>query len=84
MGCRILEEREDGRAVLYCSTTGWAVGPVFRSYEQAQKFLDWLRDTPNEEKTVLGLSKSDPRNYTESVLERLYSRFLMEVPDETL
>jgi len=83
MGCRILKG-EEGRAVLYCSTTDWAFGPVFWSYEQAERFLAWLRETPNEEKTLMGLSKSDPRSYEESALERLYSRFCREDHDETL
>jgi len=79
MGCRILAEKHDGRAVLYCSTTGWAFGPVFSSYEEAERFLTWLRETPNEERTIIGLSKSDPRSYEESVLERLYSKFCGEI-----
>lgn len=77
MGCRILVERRDGRAVLYCSTTQWAFGPLFRNEEQAERFLVWLRDTPNQFQTLLGLPKSDPRSYPESVLETLYSKFRM-------
>lgn len=73
-----MEEKEEGRAVLYCSTTGWAFGPVFRSSDEAERFLTWLRETPNQEKTLLGLSKSDPRSYDEPVLERLYWNFRTE------
>jgi hypothetical protein len=86
MGCRIFREKNDGHAVLYCSTTDWAFGPVFRNYAQAVKFLDWLAVTPNEEKTLMCLSKGDPRrgdprSYEDDALERLYSKFLAEVPE---
>jgi hypothetical protein len=84
MGCRILGSKSGGQAVLYCSTTMFTFGPVFGSYQEAERFLDWLRGTPNEETTILGLSKSDPRSYHEGALERLYSKFRAEVPDETL
>lgn len=76
MGCRILGSKSGGQVALYCSTTMFAFGPVFASYEEAERFLAWLRDTPNGEKTILGLSKSDPRSYTEKSLETLYSKFL--------
>jgi len=82
MGCRILEEKDGRQAVLYCSTSGWAFGPVFYQTDEmdagevAEAFLKWLRKTPNEEKTILGLSKDDPRSYEEGALQRLYSEFL--------
>lgn len=45
MGVRILHgDRRRGYelSVLYCSTTGWAFGPVFPSAEHAEAFLDWF------------------------------------------
>lgn len=64
MGCRILEEKNYGRAVLYCSTVGVAFGPVFASTEEASAFLEWLG--------------SDPRLMTESELTGKYNDFLGE------
>jgi hypothetical protein len=40
MGVRILEG--DGMAVLYCSTSMWAFGPIFEDGDQPQEFLEWL------------------------------------------
>jgi len=38
MGIRIIEG-EVGHAVLYCSTTMWAFGPLFVDREEAETFL---------------------------------------------
>ncbi len=50
MGVRILVGREQGceneQAVLFCSTTGWAFGPLFESETEAEEFLEWYRDDP--------------------------------------
>ena len=47
MGIHTLEGELDGGprtgAVLVCSTTGWAFGPVFRSAEDAERFQAWSR-----------------------------------------
>ena len=45
MGVRILQGNGEGdsdHAVLYCSVTDWAFGPLFADYDEAQAFLDWL------------------------------------------
>jgi hypothetical protein len=42
MGVRIVEDVGADMAVLYCSTSMWAFGPVFEDSEQAEDFLDWL------------------------------------------
>lgn len=66
MGVRILHGQCS--AVLYCSTTDWAFGPVFGdtdthdAEERAEAFCDWL-------------SPKDPRDMDDSELERLYIRF---------
>jgi hypothetical protein len=70
MGVHILSD--DGRrdypgssAVLYCSTTDWAFGPVFSgdddhdASERAEAFCRWLR--------------IDPRTLTDTELEAKYS-----------
>lgn len=61
MGVQVLEEYNGGRAVLYCSTTDWAFGPVFASTDHAQSFLTWLY--------------TDPRGLTDSQLESKYSQW---------
>jgi hypothetical protein len=40
MGVRITTGSE---AVLYCSTTMWAFGPVFDDYDDAEAFLEWWK-----------------------------------------
>lgn len=60
MGVRILEGRKinDGPnagtgAVLYCSTSGIALAPMFEDGAEAQRFLDWFDGDPrtDEDKT---------------------------------
>ena len=63
MGCRILEDKENG-AVFYCSTTGWAFGPVMDDEEEAEEFMNWLH--------------GDPRSYTEKDLLNAYAKFRTE------
>jgi len=53
MGVRILEGTKinDGPnagtgAVLYCSTSGIAMAPMFTDGVEAQRFLDWFKDDP--------------------------------------
>lgn len=67
MGVRILTDTQSDypQAVLYCSTSDWAFGPVFSgngehdAEERAAAFLRWLPD--------------DPRRLTESELETAYA-----------
>jgi hypothetical protein len=86
MGCRIIVGREDsgnGRecAVLYCSTTGQAFGPVLDSLEEAEEFMEWLesdnsrwvrRQTPRRENPH---HTCDPRAYSDMALRDLYDAF---------
>jgi len=52
MGVRIIGD--DETAVMYCSTTDWAFGPVFSdkdehsAFERIESFLRWLRVDPRE------------------------------------
>jgi hypothetical protein len=63
MGVRIMQGDQpyDG-AVLYCSTSMWAFGPVFEDEDKAQEFLDWL--------------EVDPRKLDQSQLQSKYHDFL--------
>ncbi len=74
MGCRIIEGFEGGCAdttvaVLFCSTTGWAFGPLFEDLEDAQSFLDWL--SAREDR--------DPRNLPDHELGDYFKEFRKEV-----
>lgn len=69
MGVRILSDHDFALAVLYCSTSDTAFGPVFYgrtgkqdAQERASAFLDWL-------------SPIDARHYTESELRAKYNDF---------
>ena len=50
MGVRIIEDKEERMAVLYCSTTMWTFGPVFYENDSGDKsagemalaFVRWL------------------------------------------
>lgn len=50
MGCRIIEGQEGGTGdpveVFFCSSEGWAFGPVMGEGE-AQTFQDWLAREKN-------------------------------------
>ena len=68
MGVRILEGDTGGgyrNAVLYCSTTDWAFGPLFEDADEAQAFLDWLGVT-------------DPRTLADNELATKVSQFRVE------
>lgn len=64
MGVRIMTgANESDGAVLYCSTSMWAFGPIFEDAESAQAFLEWLG--------------TDPRLLTDSQLERKHSEWMI-------
>jgi hypothetical protein len=73
MGVRILsDQRQDyltiSHAVLYCSTSDWAFGPVFYgddehdAHERAESFCRWLGDR-------------EPRRMNDRELEAAYSEW---------
>ena len=59
MGVRILQGAEPGsaytQAVLYCSTSDWAFGPVFYgddehdAFDRAHMFCKWLNETGHKD-----------------------------------
>lgn len=70
---------EDG-AVLYCTTSDWAFGPLFRSVEHAVNFLEWLRRHPHPYQTIPILGPLlrhgiDPREFDQSNLETIVSEW---------
>jgi hypothetical protein len=63
MGVRILQgDKSHDGAVLYCSVSMWAFGPVFEDEDEAQQFLNWL--------------DVDPRKLSEPELHVKYLEFL--------
>lgn len=77
MSIEILEQ--NGRAVMICTTTDWAFGPVFDGKDEVLSFLQWLKANPQPDRMVtrlLGLNADDPRSYDDGELERLYLEWL--------
>ena len=74
MGVRILHDRHNSLAALYCSTTDVAFGPVFTdgdardSDERAEAFIKWLR--------------TDARRFTDAALLAKYSVWLAQESEQ--
>lgn len=78
MSVRTVHEVAAGVACLYCSTTGWAFGPVFNSRDEAEDFLAWL-----EAGELAGaLDSADPRRYRDQELARLHGEWEADVEYE--
>jgi len=58
---QILEDKESGQAVFFCSTSDWAFGPLFPSREAAELFL--------------ATDPRDPRLMPDSELEDSFNKF---------
>lgn len=91
MGCHIAHDRQNNVAILYCSTTDWAFGPVFLDHaehdadERAEAFLRWLADTetwPAYEKEPIQTGRRDPRQLTEAGLMAAYQAWAAQEADQ--
>lgn len=94
MAVNILHDVTEDQAVLYCSTSDWAFGPVFYgpdADEKAMRFRDWFFTGKALKKAaeigvrpigILGADGDDPRDYREHDLERLYLAWWDEYVDE--
>jgi hypothetical protein len=91
MACHIAHDRQANLALLYCSTTDWAFGPVFLdtddhdAAERAEAFLRWLQETdawPRFEKEPLQTGGRDPRLLTESGLQAAYTAWRAQEADQ--
>lgn len=71
MGCRILVGCEQGTeresAVLFCSTSGIAFGPLMQSEEEAEAFIAYC-----------GQHGGDPRKFSSKELMDLWDQFFKE------
>jgi hypothetical protein len=74
MGCRVISAHMGAIAVMYCSTTDWAFGPVFydntehSADERIESFMRWL---------VI-----DPRSLPERDLESKYSEWRLQEKEQ--
>lgn len=98
MGVRILyDDSSVGQACLYCSTSGWAFGPVFMDgdhalgdrsgLDRAQAFLAWLDTYTPEPADLNALGRvrgwrHDPRELEESGLERAFGIWLAQEAEQ--
>lgn len=79
MGVRILSDRENDRACLFCSTSEWAFGPTFGdafgrdAEERAEAFLRWLPTNISQFDMHPLASGRDARSLTDAGLERAYA-----------
>jgi len=94
MGCRIIHDRDQNYAVLYCSTTMRTFdGPIFSdsedhahdAEERAEAFCRWLDSTDTwwqYERHALLSGRRDPRQLTAAGLERAYSDWLAQEAEQ--
>lgn len=91
MGCHIAHDRNQNLAVLYCSTSDWAFGPVFTDTddhdadERAEAFLRWLRESDawwTFERGPVQSNRRDPRELTERGLEMAYAAWRTQEADQ--
>jgi hypothetical protein len=83
---------DDNQAVFYCSTSGWAFGPVFVSQgihdadERAEAFLRWLEDTDAwvsfAKEPLWDGRRRDPRVLTDRGLSDAYGAWLAQEADQ--
>lgn len=91
MGVRILHDSEHDQAVLYCSTTDWAFGPVFQdsddgdhdAAERADAFMRWLASpapkwASYEKESDVFATRFDPRELTAYSLATAYTDWLAQ------
>ena len=82
MAVHILHDVRSDEAVLYCSTSDWAFGPVFHyenhrsADERAEAFLRWLDGRKPREGWAFG--KFDVRFFGQPELEREYIAWLSQ------
>lgn len=63
---------DDGKACMYCSTSGFAFGPVFESVDEMTNFLAWFWANYG----IAGYS--DIRQVPINTLEELYTAYQKE------
>lgn len=72
MGLRFVIDEQRSKVALYCSTTGYAFGPVLDSEEEAEAFVDFAEKYARE----LEWEHDDPRSFTPAQLDEVHRRFV--------
>lgn len=84
MAVGILYSVEQDLAVMFCSSENWSIGPVIDgpdADEKAKAFRQWFLDGSALQaagelylspRGILGMDGDDPRDWTETDLERLF------------
>jgi len=89
MGVRILADQFRNHAVLFCSTSDWAFGPLFGedehghdAEERAEAFLRWLKTTDTwssyDRHPLVGALQQDARQLTDAGLQQAHSDWLAQ------
>ena len=92
MGVHIAHDRDKDVAILYCSTTDWAFGPVFTDEdghdadERAEAFLRWLATTDRwstyEQEPFSDSRRQDPRRLNDKGLSAAYGDWRAQEADQ--
>jgi len=87
MSVRVLYDDQEDAAILYCSTSQWAFGPLFTGnddhdgQERAAAFLDWLQSEAapywSYDKTQIG-DRRDARLLTDDGMQRAYADWMAQ------
>jgi hypothetical protein len=88
---RVLYDDSEDSAVLYCSTSGWAFGPLFtgndehNGQERADAFLDWLQSDAapywTYERTQIG-DRRDARLLTDDGMQRAFADWMRQEDEQ--
>lgn len=86
MAVRVLHDRREAIAALYCSTEGRAFGPIFEGDDadtDAEQFLTWLRtsDVPWAVGSHITGDGTDARHYPPGDLEEVVNHWRQLVED---
>ena len=74
---RIFEGKQ-GQALLYCTDSDCAFGPIFESVNEAEAFCEWLRQHPRVDLRRMrnpALRGDHPSHFSEANLKSLVSGF---------
>lgn len=90
MSVRVLYDDAEDSAVLYCSTSMWAFGPLFTGEDdrdgqtRAEAFLEWLQaDAPywTYDRTQIG-ERRDARLLTDAGMQRAYADWMAQEAEQ--
>jgi len=78
MGVHTLYDSEEGQAVMFCSTSGWAFGPVFKDEhaKEVPEDCEMLDARALIDIFLFWLQEKNPREMADTELEQHYSTFM--------